>query len=107
MVRIYNVKNLPIIKTSILSMRYKDKIEVYFFTKAPVTLIAIGKTLMLSPSFPLLHTQRATFTALGVPSYSFRLKQLNYKLYEIGLASSIVFHLTEECSYIAQSSFHL
>ena len=45
---------------------------------------------MQSPSFPLLHTQRAIFTALGVPSYSFRLKQLNYKFYEIGLVSSIV-----------------
>lgn len=77
------------------------------YTYAPVCLIAIGKTLKLSPSFPLLHTQRATFTALGVPSYSFRLKQLNYKLYEIGSASPIVFLLIEECSYIVQSSLHL
>lgn len=30
--------------------------------------IAIGKTLILSPSFPPLHTVRATFTAHGVPS---------------------------------------
>ncbi|WP_216087033.1 hypothetical protein, partial [Lysinibacillus sphaericus] len=51
--------------------------------------IAIGKTLKLSPSFPLLHTQRAAFTALGVPSYPFRLKQLNYISYEIGLISPI------------------
>ena len=30
--------------------------------------IAIGKTLMLSLSFPPLHTGHATFTASGVPS---------------------------------------
>lgn len=31
--------------------------------------ILIGKTLVLSPSFPPDHTEHATFTALGVPSY--------------------------------------
>ena len=30
--------------------------------------IAIGKSLTLSPSFPPLHTVRATFTAHGVPT---------------------------------------
>ena len=72
-----------------------------------IIMIAIGKTLRLSLSFPLLHTVRATFTAHGVPSYSFRLKQLNYKLYEIGLISSNVFHPIEVSSDIVQSSFHL
>lgn len=30
--------------------------------------IGIGKDLMLSPPFPLLHTVRASFPAYGVPS---------------------------------------
>ncbi len=31
-------------------------------------MISIGKNLMLSPTFPPIHTVRATFTAHGVPS---------------------------------------
>lgn len=31
-------------------------------------IIGIGKNLILSPSFPLLRTVQATFTAYGVPS---------------------------------------
>lgn len=32
--------------------------------------IVIGKRLILSPTFPPLHTVRATFTAYGVPTIS-------------------------------------
>ena len=38
--------------------------------------IVIGKNLMLSPTFPPLHTVHATFTAHGVPSVS-RFRCLN------------------------------
>ena len=62
--------------------------------------VAIGKTLKLSPSFPPLNTVRATFTAHGVPSYPFILKQLDYKLYGVCLFSSIVYHSIEVFSYI-------
>jgi hypothetical protein len=35
--------------------------------------IAIGKYLMLSPTFPPLHTVHANFSAHGVPSKLFRI----------------------------------
>ena len=31
-------------------------------------IVAIGKRLKLSPAFPLLHTERASFQAFRVPS---------------------------------------
>ena len=37
-----------------------------------IKAIAIGKTLILSPSFPPLHTVHAPFNAHGVPSSSFK-----------------------------------
>ena len=43
--------------------------------------IAIGKRLMLSPAFPPLHTERATFTALRVPSVLFISFLLSVSLY--------------------------
>jgi hypothetical protein len=36
--------------------------------QAPPLSVTIGKRLMLSPAFPLLHTGRASFPASGVPS---------------------------------------
>lgn len=43
--------------------------EMICYKKAEEYPIAIGNFLMLSPSFPPLHTVHETFASYGVPSY--------------------------------------
>ena len=44
--------------------------------------IAIGKPLILSPAFPLLHTVRAAFTAYGVPLLAITFKSKSVYLFD-------------------------
>ena len=53
------------------------------FMYMPFPLIPIGKTLILSPSFPRVHTVHATFIAHSVPTNEFTLLHRISTLYSL------------------------